>query len=70
VKLLSKMESGVILVDSKGRRFGRVAEVIGPVRTPYASCIPLTDKVSRGSEAKLFVIGEGDKSGRSRTRRQ
>jgi RNA-binding protein len=41
------IEPGVELVDSARRKVGRVAEVIGPVTSPYLSVIPKTDRIAR-----------------------
>src|SRR5215216_2207009 len=42
-----RVKSGELLIDASGRKVGRVAELIGPVRTPYASVITMTDRTSR-----------------------
>lgn len=43
----AQLKPGEMLVDRSGRRVGRIAELIGAVRAPYASVIPMTDKTSR-----------------------
>lgn len=49
---------GEMLVDSAGRRVGRIAELIGPVSAPYASVIPMTDRTARLAGAKVFAGGQ------------
>lgn len=49
---------GEVLIDSAGRRVGRIAELIGPVSAPYASVIPMTDRTARLAGAKVFAGGQ------------
>jgi RNA-binding protein len=69
------VKAGELLVDVSGKRVGKVAELIGPVSSPYASVIPMTDRTSRLIGAKMFSGGFaktfrslGRGSGRSRGR--
>jgi RNA-binding protein len=55
VRVRRPLKPGTILIDDKGRRVGRVVELIGPVRAPYASCEPLTERVRRIIGRKVFV---------------
>jgi RNA-binding protein len=52
-----KVKSGVLLIDGSGRKVGRVVELIGPVRTPYASVLTMTDRTSRLVGSKVFGGG-------------
>lgn len=45
VKLEVEVKEGSPLYDKKGRKLGVVREVFGPVRSPYASVEPRTDRV-------------------------
>lgn len=58
LKIVNKTEAknllGKIIFDEKGRRVGKVVELIGPVKSPYACVIPLTDRISRVIERKVF----------------
>ncbi len=45
VKLAKEAREGQVLVDSSGRPVGRVTEVFGPVKGPYASLNPHTSRV-------------------------
>ncbi len=59
VKLNQKVKvgPGEVLVDAKGRKVARVVELIGPVRSPYASAAPLTDRVSKYVGSKIYTGG-------------
>src|SRR5215208_4420854 len=52
-----RVKSGELLIDGSGRKVGKVAELIGPVRTPYASVITMTDRTSRLVGSKVFSGG-------------
>lgn len=45
VRLTREPGEGQVLFDSKGRAVGRVTEVFGPVKGPYASLAPSTDRI-------------------------
>jgi RNA-binding protein len=69
------VKPGQLLVDGSGRKVGRVIELLGPVSTPYASVIPMTDRTSRLIGSKLFSGGfakmprnQNRSSGRSNSR--
>jgi RNA-binding protein len=51
------VKPGELLVDGSGRKVGRVVELLGPVSTPYASVIPMTDRTSRLIGSKVFNGG-------------
>ena len=51
------VKPGQLLVDGSGKRVGRVVELLGPVNTPYASVIPMTDRTSRLVGSKVFSSG-------------
>lgn len=51
------LHAGELLVDSSGKRVGRIAELIGPVSAPYASVIPMTDRTARLVGTKVFSGG-------------
>ena len=70
-----RVKAGEFLIDGSGRRVGRVAELLGPVKSPYASVITMTDKTSRLVGSKVFGGGSAKKQrdrsrgfGRSRSR--
>jgi RNA-binding protein len=56
-KRAEQIKPGELLIDGSGRRVGKVAELLGPVKTPYASVIPMTDRTSRLVGSKVFGGG-------------
>jgi rRNA processing protein Gar1 len=52
-----KVKPGELLIDGSGRKVGRVVELLGPLSTPYASVIPMTDRTSRLVGSKVFSGG-------------
>ncbi|MBI3840886.1 MAG: hypothetical protein HY297_02870 [Thaumarchaeota archaeon] len=44
VRLSREVRPGSFLLDEKGRRLGKVIELIGPVRAPYASVSAVASK--------------------------
>ena len=55
-KLSREVRAGAVFVDEKGRRLGRVVEIIGPVKGPYASVAPATSKFGAAGAA-AFIEG-------------
>ena len=47
VKLSTETKPGANLLDEKGRRLGKVIELIGPVRAPYASAAPSSSRFGK-----------------------
>ena len=66
IKLTAEARPGEILVDSAGKRVGKIAELIGPVKAPYASVIPMTDRTARLVGAKVFSAGMAKPARRQR----
>jgi rRNA processing protein Gar1 len=62
-----RVKAGELLIDGSGRKVGRVAELLGPVKTPYASVIMMTDRTSRLVGSKVFGGGFAKKA-RDRSR--
>mgnify|MGYP003879064551 CR=1 FL=1 len=53
---------GTILYDVKGKRVAKVMEVFGPVKEPYLSCIPFTDRVKKLEGQEVYThLAEGEK---------
>jgi len=57
VKLQKKVDTGEILLDSRGKKVARVVELIGSVKAPYASAIPMTDKIKKYVGTKMYRGG-------------
>jgi len=50
-------KSGELIIDTNGKRIGKVIEVIGPVTAPYASVAPLIDKITKIIGTRVFRGG-------------
>ena len=57
IKLSQKVDSGEILLDSKGKKVARVVELIGQVKAPYASAVPMTDRIKKYVGTKMYRGG-------------
>jgi len=55
-RLTREIKPGAALVDEKGRKLGKVVELIGPVRAPYASVVPATSRAGKPGEP-AFITG-------------
>jgi RNA-binding protein len=56
IRLTRELMPGAVLVDEKGRTLGKVVELIGPVKAPYASVAPATSKLGKAGDP-VFVSG-------------
>ncbi len=52
-----RIKPGELLIDGSGRKVGKVIELLGPMRAPYASVITMTDRTSRLVGSKVFGGG-------------
>ena len=59
---VTDIKVGTILYDARGKRVAKIAEVFGPVKEPYLSCIPLTDRVKKLEGQEVYTqLTEGEK---------
>jgi RNA-binding protein len=56
VRLSSEVKTNAMLLDKEGKRLGKIIELIGPVRAPYASVSLATSRAGRGGDP-AFVEG-------------
>ena len=56
VKLSREVKPGVFLFDEGKRKIGKVVELIGPVRSPYASLAVVSSRLGRAGDP-AFVEG-------------
>ena len=54
VRLDKEIKEGQILCDKNNQKIGRVTELIGPIKNPFASAIPLTNNLKKISGTKVF----------------
>ena len=57
----SHVKSGLIVLDNKEKRIGKIAELIGSVNSPYASIIPFVQAKSKMAGLKVFFVITGKK---------
>ena len=55
------VKSGLVVVDNKEKRIGKIAELIGSVNSPYASIIPFVQARSKMAGLKLYFVVTGKK---------
>ncbi len=70
VKLSKTIKEGQILCDDKGHKVVKVTELIGPVKEPYASSIPLTNNISKYTGRTVFALETTPPKRKSRRRRK
>jgi RNA-binding protein len=56
VGLSKPVKPGSTILDEKGRKLGTVVELIGPVRSAYASVAVATSRTGRRSD-KAYIAG-------------
>jgi rRNA processing protein Gar1 len=61
IKVQNEPMPGQMLFDSRKRPVGRVTEVFGPVKSPYASARPVSDLVKQVLGEKVYSRDEGRK---------
>ena len=54
VRLSREVKEGQIICDKDNQKIGRITELIGPVKNPFASAIPLTNNVKKISGTKVL----------------
>ena len=70
VQLSNKLVEGKILCDEKGTRVAKVMELIGPVRRPFASVIPLTNNIKKYIGKSVFAVKQSPASTQKNRRRK
>ena len=56
VRLSKQIQEGQILCDKNSQKIGRVTELIGPIKNPFASAIPLSNNLKKISGTKVFSL--------------
>ena len=56
VRLSKEIKEGQILCDKNSQKIGRVTELIGPIKNPFASAIPLSNNLKKISGIKVFSL--------------
>ncbi len=47
IQLSDRLEEGQILYDKKQTKLVKIVELIGPVKRPFASALPLTNNIKK-----------------------
>ena len=55
IRLSDRLAEGQVLYDRKGTRIAKVVELIGPVKRPFASAMPLTNSIKKYIGKNAFV---------------
>jgi RNA-binding protein len=50
IRLSREVRPGATILDEKGKKLGKVVELIGPVRAPYASANVSTSRLGKSGE--------------------
>jgi rRNA processing protein Gar1 len=69
LRSITDVRPGAVLYDEKGRPIAKVAELFGPVKDPYISAVPMTDRITRILHRKVYASPRGEKFGKTRGRR-
>jgi RNA-binding protein len=56
VSLSKAVQTGAVLLDDRGKKLGTVVELIGPVKSPYASVMLTTSRI--GHKGDLIYSNE------------
>ena len=70
VQLSKELVEGQILTDAKGTRVAKVMELIGPVRRPFASAIPLTNNIKKYIGKNVFADNHSPANTKKKNRRR
>ena len=69
VRLSKDVREGEILCDKNNQKIGRVTEMIGPVKSPFASVVPLTNNLKKISGIKVFSLEQTPAMKKNRRKR-
>jgi RNA-binding protein len=58
IRLRRPLDEGNFVCDESGRRIAKVAELIGPVTSPFASAISLTNNIKKYTGKKVYFLDE------------
>jgi RNA-binding protein len=58
IRLRRPLDEGNFVCDDTGRRIAKVTELIGPVASPYASAISMTNNIKKFTGKKVYFSDE------------
>ena len=69
IKLSSVIKEGQLLCNESSKKIAKVTELIGPVKDPYASAIPLTNNLKKLNGMKVFSFEQTSPAKRKNRRK-
>ena len=69
IKLSKGITEGQLLCNESSQKIAKVTELIGPVKDPYASAIPLTNNLKKLNGMKVFAFEQTSPAKRKNRRR-
>ena len=70
IKLSRVIKEGQLLCNEGNQKIAKVTELIGPVKDPYASAIPLTNNLKKLNGMKVFSFEQTSPAKRKNRRKQ
>ena len=70
IKLSRVIKEGQLLCNEGNQKIAKVTELIGPVKDPYASAIPLTNNLKKLNGMKVFSFEQTFPAKRKNRRKQ
>jgi RNA-binding protein len=70
IRLKRPLDEGNIVCDETGRKIAKVTELIGPVSSPYASAISMTNNTRHLGGKKVYFSDEPARYEKTRKRRR
>jgi RNA-binding protein len=58
IRLKQQLDEGYFVCDETGRKIAKVTELIGPVASPYASAISMTNNIKKYTGKKVYFLDE------------
>jgi RNA-binding protein len=70
IRLKQQLDEGNLVCDETGRKIAKVTELIGPVVSPYASAISLTNNIKKYTGKKVYSLDKPAIKNKSRKRKR
>ena len=63
----SSIKTGQNISNEEGKKIGKIAEIIGPITSPYASVFPFIQKKNKLTGMKVYIDKNFRKKSKSKT---
>lgn len=70
IRLKIPLQEGSFVCDDTGRKIAKVTELIGPVKNPFASAIPITNNIKKYVGDKVYFLDEPQSKIKTRKRKK